>query len=355
MLVNGLVEHTDWQWQDMARFRRHLCSRCFYVITFTILLTALVFRHLLLYLMTGPDTAPVSTKFKSLHPDYVQGWYGNRSSMVLGFPRLLHQVFLNYTALPVEWEYVSAVCEGRNPTLQYLYWDQETVEALIATDYPWFLDTYRTYRYPVQRADAARYFILHRYGGVYVDLDTRCRRSFFSLIHEILERSGDISVRSRNYSHDVQCILPQGDNGATVTIHLIICQAQSEFMTHVISSLQYLDHLYLLPYLTVMLSTGPYFATLAYLAFPLKETLRLVAAELEEGFLQGLAGRSWHQADGKLFTYLYYQTSLPIKLLFVTIFVVFLVAILFLVPRGCFRHFLCFAFQLFPLPRQFQR
>jgi mannosyltransferase OCH1-like enzyme len=38
-------------------------------------------------------------------------------------------------------------------------------------EYPWFLDTYDGYPYPVQRTDAIRYFLIRHFGGVYIDLD----------------------------------------------------------------------------------------------------------------------------------------------------------------------------------------
>jgi mannosyltransferase OCH1-like enzyme len=41
----------------------------------------------------------------------------------------------------------------------------------IATHYPWFLDTFNGYKYPIQRADSIRYFALYHYGGIYIDLD----------------------------------------------------------------------------------------------------------------------------------------------------------------------------------------
>lgn len=37
--------------------------------------------------------------------------------------------------------------------------------------YPWFLETFDGYPYPIQRADAIRYFVLHHFGGIYIDLD----------------------------------------------------------------------------------------------------------------------------------------------------------------------------------------
>lgn len=42
---------------------------------------------------------------------------------------------------------------------------------LTAARYPWFLETFDGYRYPIQRADAIRYFVLHHFGGIYIDLD----------------------------------------------------------------------------------------------------------------------------------------------------------------------------------------
>ncbi len=42
---------------------------------------------------------------------------------------------------------------------------------LIATEYPWFLNTFDNYSEPIQRADAIRYFVLAHFGGVYLDLD----------------------------------------------------------------------------------------------------------------------------------------------------------------------------------------
>ncbi len=42
----------------------------------------------------------------------------------------------------------------------------------IADEYGWFLDTFDNYVYPIQRADAIRYFVLAHYGGFYIDLDT---------------------------------------------------------------------------------------------------------------------------------------------------------------------------------------
>merc|ERR1712051_954255 len=52
-----------------------------------------------------------------------------------------------------------------------MLWTDENGRELIESDYPWFLEIYDGYQFGIQRADAVRYFILHKYGGLYADLD----------------------------------------------------------------------------------------------------------------------------------------------------------------------------------------
>ena len=69
-----------------------------------------------------------------------------------------------------------------NPDFEYRLWTDEDNETLIAEQYPWFLETYHAYEHPVERADAARYFIVYTHGGVYLDLDMECLRPLDALI-----------------------------------------------------------------------------------------------------------------------------------------------------------------------------
>jgi len=50
-------------------------------------------------------------------------------------------------------------------------WTNEKSRDFIAAEYPWFLETFDGYKYPIQRADSIRYFVLAHYGGTYIDLD----------------------------------------------------------------------------------------------------------------------------------------------------------------------------------------
>lgn len=54
---------------------------------------------------------------------------------------------------------------------KHVLWGLEEMRALIANRYGWFLETYDAYPTDMHRADAARYFILYQFGGIYMDMD----------------------------------------------------------------------------------------------------------------------------------------------------------------------------------------
>jgi hypothetical protein len=67
--------------------------------------------------------------------------------------------------------YGSLTSSATPPCSTHHLWTDATARLFIQTHYPSFLATYDSYEYNIQRADAIRYFVLHRYGGIYMDLD----------------------------------------------------------------------------------------------------------------------------------------------------------------------------------------
>lgn len=88
----------------------------------------------------------------------------------MDIPKVLHQTWKD-SQVPDEFSNYVASWKANHPDWEYRLWTDVDNRHLIATHYTWFLDTYDAYPRPIQRADAARYFILHKYGGLYVDLD----------------------------------------------------------------------------------------------------------------------------------------------------------------------------------------
>ncbi len=98
-------------------------------------------------------------------------------------PKIIHQQWKN--------EYVpNKFMKWRKKWFQYypepeythMLWTDEKGRDLIETFYPWFLETYDGYEHNINRADAARYFILHHFGGVYADLDYEPNINFYDYL-----------------------------------------------------------------------------------------------------------------------------------------------------------------------------
>merc|ERR1712038_599126 len=103
------------------------------------------------------------------------------SSTVQDIPRHFHQLWKS-REIPEKWQKRHNHCRELNPDYQFTLWSDDDIEEFIAKKYPWFLFTYQNYPYQISRPDAARYFILHHYGGVYLDLDMECKVPFKNLI-----------------------------------------------------------------------------------------------------------------------------------------------------------------------------
>eukprot|EP00887_Chlorella_sp_A99_P001375 scaffold8.g1375.t1 len=103
----------------------------------------------------------------------------------LRIPKVLHQLYLP------DWEAyeaktrdpASAVRWGWGESCRRIYraagwqikfWGAKESEALLREHYPWFVDTWLNYTEVLWKSDGVRPFILHKYGGMYLDLDVEC-------------------------------------------------------------------------------------------------------------------------------------------------------------------------------------
>jgi len=95
--------------------------------------------------------------------------------------KIIHQTYKD-TNLPEGWKDTPSEWKKMHPGWEYKFWTDETARAFIAEEYDWFLDTYDGYPYPIQRADALRYFAVYHYGGVYADMDLQPRVNLEQLV-----------------------------------------------------------------------------------------------------------------------------------------------------------------------------
>lgn len=103
-------------------------------------------------------------------------------------PKIIHQI------APIDikkWHPLWKECQETwklkfpRPEYKYKLWnDEEDLENLIKNDFPFFLKIYKKYSRKIQRIDMARYFILYKYGGIYIDMDFYCYKNFYDKLNK---------------------------------------------------------------------------------------------------------------------------------------------------------------------------
>lgn len=96
-------------------------------------------------------------------------------------PRLIHQTWKTTEVPRSHGDWVESV-RLNHPDYEYRLWTDDENLALVEEHFGWFSDRYRSFAHDIERADAIRYLILWRFGGIYVDLDIEFLRPMDVLI-----------------------------------------------------------------------------------------------------------------------------------------------------------------------------
>lgn len=96
-------------------------------------------------------------------------------------PRVIHQTWRT-KEIPARFKAFADSWRCMHSSWQFLLWDDRDNDSFIADHFPWFARFYRAYPFDIQRVDAVRYFILLKYGGIYLDLDFECLRPIDELL-----------------------------------------------------------------------------------------------------------------------------------------------------------------------------
>lgn len=109
----------------------------------------------------------------------------------------LYRIPKKYHKCVESWKY-------HNPEFEHILYDDVDCMDFVKTHYPQYLELYTQLELPVQKADVFRYLILHKWGGIYTDLDTIC-------LHPIRELLTHPMIVGIEYE-------PQHNNGKTQII-----------------------------------------------------------------------------------------------------------------------------------------
>jgi mannosyltransferase OCH1-like enzyme len=75
-------------------------------------------------------------------------------------------------------------CSKVNPDYEVMVWNGPLCHKLLVEHFPSYVELYDSLPYPIMRCDMIRFFILYRYGGLYVDFDRTCLKSFQDLFKD---------------------------------------------------------------------------------------------------------------------------------------------------------------------------
>jgi mannosyltransferase OCH1-like enzyme len=182
----------------------------------------------------------------------------------------------------LKWEIAYNSVKEMHPGYEYLFWTDKTLKKFIQDNYSWFLDTYNSYPHSIQRVDAARYFLLYHYGGIYMDLDIGCKRPLDPL-------------------RQFNVVLP-ATNPSGFSNDFLMSEPGHPFFKALITNLTYYNHYYGTRYPTVFISTGPYFLNHQYVNFKNRSDIAILPPHLYAGpknvtYLAHYTGNSWHDLD----------------------------------------------------------
>lgn len=154
------------------------------------------FEKALRALSIGFDDLPIDYADALHHAEHPRGDIGYDDSLLpqpdpnQHIPPLIHFIWyhdlyndhLDVSMIPSIGSDAPEHCARVNSNFTIMVWNGTAGRSFLEDNYPWIMPTYNSYRHPIQRVDALKYFVLWHYGGVYMDLDITCRRSLRPLL-----------------------------------------------------------------------------------------------------------------------------------------------------------------------------
>ncbi|CCF58456.1 hypothetical protein KAFR_0E03040 [Kazachstania africana CBS 2517] len=255
-----------------------------------LLLSLIVFYTFDLLTLCIDDTSEDAFLDSDLNPHTISdSSYLNTTNKPQLIPKIIHQTYKT-TDIPEQWKESQKKCIELHSDYEYILWTDEMAYQFIREEYPWFLSTFENYNFPIQRADAIRYFVLAHFGGVYIDLDDGCERKLDRLltVPAFVRKTSPTGI-----SNDVMGSVPR-----------------HPFFLRLLKSLKHYDKNWYVPYLTIMGSTGPLFVSVVWKQYKrwynngnengAVKILQPADYKMhKDSFFSIAKGSSWHLDDAK--------------------------------------------------------
>ena len=132
------------------------------------------------------------------------------TSSVNKIPKIIHQIWLGTgdKSPPVKYVFYQETIKKLHQQWKYILWTEDMIQAENFPD----IDLYNTTRTYTEKADIARYMILKKYGGLYIDMDTYCLKSFDPIIDLYEFFVGIEPNNSTGYPHLINALIATSPN-----------------------------------------------------------------------------------------------------------------------------------------------
>jgi inositol phosphorylceramide mannosyltransferase catalytic subunit len=240
-------------------------------------------------------------------------------------PKIVHLTWKTRD-IPNRWKPAIAGWKRHNPDWKLKLWTDEDNRKYIADNHPYFLQTYDSFPYNIQRADAIRYFLLQDFGGLYSDLD--------------ILPIAPIEPFLRGCFADA--LLCHSGNVNTLTNSFMGSPPKSPFWKYVIREMMSpsIPWFAQTKHFIVMYSTGPLMLDRVYRSYkrPIVLLPRSVfmAYSIDDHHLPNfpntvfrpLQGGSWNEWDSMVLNFLFRCWNQPLRSTFIVTILVFLVLLI---------------------------
>jgi inositol phosphorylceramide mannosyltransferase catalytic subunit len=225
----------------------------------------------------------------------------------------------------------------KNPSWCYICWDLDKCYKLIKNFYPHHLEMYKNYPYHIQRCDTIRYLILHRYGGLYADMDYYCNRSWNEVVENfnneiyLVETPNNLSLDKIHISNSLMYSSKPGNPfWSSVLIEMEMKQVTPYYYSR---------------HVVIMFTTGPgilnrvfnkfryryklsYYPYKLFHPYGLQNDIKLLPKNVKI-YAVHLGKGTWESKDSKFIIFLYQEYKI---LLF--IFLILLITFIIIYRRG---------------------
>eukprot|EP00898_Chlorokybus_atmophyticus_P008770 jgi/Chlat1/8895/Chrsp92S08208 len=217
-------------------------------------------------------------------------------------PHIIHQQWKDENNIPEHWQAPSQSWKDLHPNFTYIMWNDTMCRDFIAKEHAWFLPTYDSYPHNIQRFDSVRYFILYTHGGIYSDMDIGAERHVGDLL---------------KYDAVIPVTKPVG-----LTNSLMLSIPKHPFFEKIVKHLPDYNRNFILPYSTVMFSTGPMYLTAQYSVYRNNDVVVLPRRQFDgqDAFFFTVAGSSWHKWDAVFFLFSWKHPGLVLFMLLLVAF-----------------------------------